>query len=123
MMLALVFYNFLLYFATSKKENIFYSFYLISGVVWIALSYGLVASLFDAYGPSIFMLNLSLITMPIFLLLFMMAIFETKHVYPTEHRFLQAVLLPLCGMFVWGLFDITAAFHSGAKATRWPSSS
>lgn len=116
MMLALVFYNFLLYFATSKKENIFYSFYLISGVVWIALSYGLVASLFDAYGPSIFMLNLSLITMPIFLLLFMMAIFETKHVYPTEHRFLQALLLPLCGMFVWGLFDITAALKPASTA-------
>ena len=58
MMLALVFYNFLLYFATSKLENIFYSFYLISGLVWIALSYGLVASLFDVYGEEVFMLNI-----------------------------------------------------------------
>ncbi|GAA6130204.1 sensor domain-containing diguanylate cyclase [Halopseudomonas sabulinigri] len=116
MMLALVFYNFLLYFATSKLENIFYSFYLISGLVWIALSYGLVASLFDAYGDEVFMLNISLITMPIFLVLFMMAIFETKTRYRVEHRFLQALLVPLCVMFVWGLFDISAALKPASTA-------
>lgn len=115
MMLALVFYNVLLYFATSKIENIYYSFYLISGLVWIALSYGLVASLFDVYGSEVFMFNISLITMPIFLLLFMMAIFETRQQYPVEHRFLQAVLVPLCGMFVWGLFDISAALKPASS--------
>ncbi|MBL4835545.1 MAG: GGDEF domain-containing protein [Pseudomonas sp.] len=109
MMLALVFYNGLLYFASSKKENIFYSFYLISGLVWIALSYGLIASVFGAYGSIIFKLNISLITMPIFLTLFMMAIFETARHYPTEHRFLQGLLAVLTGFLVWGLFDITAA--------------
>lgn len=93
MLLALVFYNCLLYFATSKKENIYYSLYLISGLVWIALSYGLVASVFNAYGSSVFMLNLSLITMPIFLLLFMTAIFETRQFYPTEHKALQLMLV------------------------------
>tara|TARA_R110000764_G_scaffold209983_3_gene295837 strand:- start:36843 stop:38543 length:1701 start_codon:yes stop_codon:yes gene_type:complete len=116
MMLALVFYNFLLYFATSKRENIYYSFYLISGLVWIALSYGLVASMFDIYGSEIFMLNISLITMPIFLVLFMMAIFETKRFYPTEHRFLQALLIPLYGMLVWGFFDISAALKPASTA-------
>ncbi|MEB3735964.1 diguanylate cyclase [Halopseudomonas pachastrellae] len=114
MMVALVFYNLLLYLATSKIENIYYSFYLISGLVWIALSYGLVASLFDAYGHELFMLNISLITMPIFLL-FMMAIFETRQHYPIEHRFLQAVLIPLCAMFVWGLFDISAALKPASS--------
>ncbi|WP_276529970.1 7TMR-DISM family protein, partial [Shewanella indica] len=88
MLLALVFYNCLLYFASSKKENIYYSLYLISGLVWIALSYGLVASVFNAYGSNVFMLNLSLLTMPIFLLLFMTAIFETRQFYPTEHKVL-----------------------------------
>lgn len=115
MMLALVFYNLLLYFATSKVENIYYSCYLISGLVWIALSYGLVASLFDLYGQGVFMLNLSLITMPIFLLLFMMAIFETRQHYPLEHRCLQFVLVPLCGMFIWGLFDISAALKPASS--------
>ena len=115
MMVALVFYNLLLYLATSKIENIYYSFYLISGLVWIALSYGLVASLFDVYGHEVFMLNISLITMPIFLLLFTMAIFETRQHYPIEHRFLQAVLIPLCAMFVWGLFDISAALKPASS--------
>jgi diguanylate cyclase (GGDEF)-like protein len=109
MMLALVFYNGLLYFASSKKENIYYSLYLISGLVWIALSYGLIASAFDAYGTAVFKLNISLISMPIFLMLFMMTIFETRKYYPTEHRCLQGLLLVLIGVLVWGLFDISAA--------------
>ncbi|GGC89053.1 sensor domain-containing diguanylate cyclase [Halopseudomonas salina] len=109
MMLALVFYNGLLYFASSKKENIFYSFYLISGLVWIALSYGLIASAFNLYGTAVFKLNISLITMPIFLMLFMMAIFETRKFYPTEHRVLQGLLAVLIGVLAWGLFDISAA--------------
>jgi len=109
MLLALVFYNALLYFATSKKENIYYALYLISGLVWIALSYGLIASMFDVYGAAVFKLNISLITMPIFLVLFMMAIFETKQLYPTEHRCLQALLAILTGTLVWGCFDIAGA--------------
>lgn len=109
MLLALVFYNGLLYFATSKKENIFYSFYLISGLVWIALSYGLIGNIFDVYGSQVFRLNISLITMPIFLLLFMMAIFDTRRLYPTEHRCLQALLILLSCTLAWGLFDISGA--------------
>lgn len=109
MMLALVFYNGLLYFATSKKENIFYSLYLISGLVWIALSYGLIAKAFNAYGDAVFGLNLSLITMPMFLILFMMAIFETRKFYLTEHRVLQGMLALLVVTFLVGLFDIAAA--------------
>ncbi len=109
MMLALGFYNGLLYFASSKKENIFYSFYLLSGLIWIALSYGLIASVFDVYGTAVFKLNISLITMPIFLMLFMMAVFETRKFYPTEHRILQILLAVLIGVLVWGMFDISAA--------------
>lgn len=115
MLLALVFYNGLLYFATSKKENIFYSLYLISGLLWIALSYGLIASVFDVYGNAVFKLNLSLITMPIFLLLFMMSVFETKGFYPTEHRFLQALLILLTGTLLWGLVDISAALKPASS--------
>lgn len=115
MLLALVFYNGLMYFATSKKENIFYSLYLISGLVWIALSYGLIAGVFEAYGDAVFRLNISLITMPIFLLLFMMAIFETKQFYPTEHRFLQGLIVLLSGTLIWGLFDISAALKPASS--------
>ncbi|QCF27485.1 sensor domain-containing diguanylate cyclase [Hydrocarboniclastica marina] len=115
MMLALVFYNGLLYFATSKKENIFYSLYLISGLVWIALSYGLIASAFNAYGDAVFVLNLSLIAMPIFLTLFMMAIFETRKFYRTEHRVLQGMLALLVATFLYGLFDIAAALKPASS--------
>lgn len=109
MMMALVFYNGLLYFATSKKENLLYSLYLISGVVWIALSYGLIAKAFNMYGDAVFILNLSVFTMPIFLVLFMMVIFETREFYVTEHRILKGLLALLIAGFAYGLFDIEGA--------------
>lgn len=117
MMMALVFYNGLLYFATSKKENILYSLYLISGLVWIALSYGLLSKAFNIYGDNLFILNLSVFSMPIFLLLFMMAIFETKKLYIKEHRALQSILALLIVSFIYGLFDVTGALkHSTSLA-------
>lgn len=117
MMVALVFYNGLLYFATSKKENILYSLYLISGLLWIALSYGLLSKAFNIYGDNLFILNLSVFSMPIFLLLFMMAIFETKKLYIKEHRALQIILALLTISFIYGLFDITGALkHSTSLA-------
>lgn len=115
MLLALVIYNGLLYFATSKKENIYYSLYLISGMVWIALSYGLIANVFDVYGDAVFRLNISLFAMAAFLLLFIMAIFETKSLYPTEHRFLQGLILLLSGSLIWGLFDISSALEPASS--------
>jgi len=68
-----------------------------------------VAKAFNAYGDAVFVLNLSLITMPIFLLLFMMAIFETHEYFRTEHRVLQGMLALLVVTFVYGLFDIATA--------------
>lgn len=112
MMLALVFYNGLLYFATSRKENILYSLYLISGLIWIALSYGLISKAFNVYGDNIFILNLSVFSMPTFLVLFMMAIFETRKSYLKEHRALQGILVLLVASFIYGLFDITGALKS-----------
>ncbi|GLR64969.1 hypothetical protein GCM10007878_24070 [Marinospirillum insulare] len=109
MLAALVFYNSLLYLATSKKENILYSLYLISGQVWIALAYGLISKTFNVYGDWVFMLNLTVFTMPIFLVLFMMAIFETSQTYPKEHKGLQAILVLLVLGFAYGLFDISSA--------------
>lgn len=114
MMFALVFYNGLLYFATSKKENILYSLYLISGLIWIALSYGLIGKAFNAYGDHIFIMNLSLFTMPIFLLLFMMAIFETRKFYIKEHRALQTMLVLLIIPLIYGLFDVRQALKPAA---------
>lgn len=44
---------------------------------------------------------LLLLSMPIFLLLFMMTVFETRRYYPTEHRFLQGLIVLIGAAFVW----------------------
>lgn len=57
----------------------------------------------------------SLITTPIFLLLFMMAIFETHECFRTEHRVLQGMLALLVVTFVYGLFDIATALKPASS--------
>ncbi|GHE98240.1 sensor domain-containing diguanylate cyclase [Thalassotalea profundi] len=109
MLLALIIYNFLLFFSSRLKEHFYYACYLVSGGFWIALSYGLFADLFNIFGSVTIIWHLSLVTMPFFLLLFMINIFETKKKYPIEHWALVAVLILLVINFIHGLFDIVAA--------------
>ncbi|MRJ42681.1 MULTISPECIES: sensor domain-containing diguanylate cyclase [unclassified Idiomarina] len=114
-LIALVIYNLLLYFFASKRENIFYSLYLVSAAIWIALSYGLLSGVFEVYGDTALQFHTSLMAFPIFLILFMTEIFKTKLHHPTEHKFLQAMLALLVVAFVWSLFDIQAALQPASS--------
>ncbi|MDO6563617.1 diguanylate cyclase [Amphritea sp. 1_MG-2023] len=109
MILALIVYNLLLFLSSRLREHFFYACYLISGGFWIALSYGLLADLFNVYGSVTLKWHLSLVSMPIFILLFMVNIFETKRKYPIEHGALLSILTLLIFEFVYGLFDIVTA--------------
>ncbi|WP_165312576.1 GGDEF domain-containing protein [Vibrio ziniensis] len=111
MLLALIIYNLLLFIYSRQKENLFYACYLISGAIWIALSYGLFAEVFHFFGSKTLHWHLTLMTMPIFLILFMMAIFETRKQYPKEHLALMLVLILLCIEFCYGMIDIVAALR------------
>lgn len=109
MMLALMIYNFFLYISAHKIENVVYAFYLISGTIWVSLSYGVAANFFGVFSAEVFQFNSTLLSMPSFLVLFMMLIFDTRNKYPKEHIALSAILLMLVGDFIYSLFDITAA--------------
>ncbi len=108
-LLALVIYNLLIFISSSRRENLYYSLYLIFASIWISLSYGLIANLFNLYGSLVFKINYSLMLMPIFLILFIMTIFSTKNNYQREHLFLQSVILFISINIVYGLFDFIAA--------------
>ncbi|WP_411360180.1 diguanylate cyclase [Pseudidiomarina salilacus] len=108
-LLALIIFNFLLYFSSRSIDNVYYALYLISGAVWIALSYGLLGNVFDLFGNVALQFHLSLMAMAAFLILFMTAIFDTKKSFPTEHKVLSALLGIIVIDFIYGLFDIVAA--------------
>ncbi len=108
-LLTLAIYNFLLYFTSFRKENLYYSFYLFFASIWIALAYGLMAVVFDIYGITYFRLNYSLIIMPIFLILFLMEIFNTKKRYKKEHLFLKSAIFLIATNMIYGLYDFDTA--------------
>lgn len=111
MLLALILYNLLLFGYSRQRDNLYYACYLIAGAIWIALSYGLVAELFAFYGSPTLIWHLTLMVMPIFLLLFMMEIFETRRHYRYEHWAMMVVLLLLVAELVYGIVDIVAALR------------
>ncbi|MDO6427238.1 diguanylate cyclase [Thalassotalea sp. 1_MG-2023] len=109
MMLALMIYNFFLYISARKVENFVYALYLISGTIWVSLSYGVAANFFGVFSAEVFQLNSNVLSMPSFLVLFIMLIFDTKKRYPKEHLALSLLLVLLVGDFIYSLFDISAA--------------
>lgn len=109
MLLALMIYNLLMFVSSRRREHLFYAMYLLFGGIWLSLTYGLIANLFGTYGFFTRYINLSLGGMPIFLLLFMMEIFETKLSYPREHFALKLVSTLLCLNMIYGLFNISHA--------------
>lgn len=109
MILALIIYNFLLFISSRLKEHFYYSCYLVCGGFWIALSYGMFADFFNIFGSITLKWHLSLVAMPIFLILFMINIFETKSKYPIEHWALMSIIVLLTINFIYGLFDIVTA--------------
>ncbi len=70
--------------------------------VWLTLSYGLLANVFEVYGESVFRLHISPLTMPIFLLLFLITVFNTKEDYKTEHKAL---------LFIFIIFNAVAILY------------
>lgn len=111
MLLSLIVYNFLLFSYSRQRENLYYACYLISGAIWIALSYGLLADMFSFVGSTALRWHLTLMSMPIFLLLFMMDIFETRQNYRKEHWAMVAMLTLLVIEFAYGLIDIAGALR------------
>jgi len=106
---SLAIYNFVIFIVSRTKENLYYSLYLFSASIWLTLSYGLLANVFEVYGMNIFKLHVFLMLMPIFLLLFVMSVFNTKESYKREHNALQFILILITIDAFYGLYDILSA--------------
>ncbi|WP_460750860.1 sensor domain-containing diguanylate cyclase [Marinomonas epiphytica] len=114
MLFALTIYNLMLFISSRLYEHFFYACYLISCGIWIALSFGLFANFFDLYGRDAFHWYLSLGAIPLFLLAFMMSVFETRKHYPIEHKILLTTIIIMFAELIYGLFNLEAAFELAA---------
>ena len=110
-LLTLALYNMLLYLSSGYRENLYYSLFLTSAAIWNSLLYGLLASLFHIYGDKAYQLHLVAMTLAVFLVLFLMNLFDTKKNYKTEHKFLTSVALLNLANLILGIFDILKAME------------
>jgi len=111
LLFALAIYNLFIFFSTRYKEYLYYSLYLISATVWIFYIYGSLAHYFQIYGELSFRFNFALMFIPIFLVLFVQTIFETKTKYKMEHKFLNSIIVILSANFIYGIIDFSHAIQ------------
>ena len=88
LLMALALYNLLIYISSRYKEYLYYSLYLISSTLWIFYMYGSLAHYINIYGDIPFRFNFGLMIAPIFLALFVQAIFNTKTKYIKRRRYI-----------------------------------
>ncbi|MBA3025888.1 MAG: hypothetical protein FP820_05695 [Sulfurimonas sp.] len=112
MLLAFSIYHFILYVTTKYQEYLFYTLYLLSGFTLELQLSGLLANEFSFYyNPTNSYLLLSVILAPIFLLLFIKTVFNTKESYGELNKSLNFLLIFFGINFVFGLWDIPHALR------------
>lgn len=111
LLLALAIYNLFIYFSSRYKEYLYYSLYLFCATVWIFYMYGSLAHYFHIYGLIPFKFNFALMFIPIFLALFVQAVFDTKQYYKTEHKALNIMNVILLANFIYALIDFVQAIQ------------
>lgn len=111
LLMALALYNLLIYVSSRYKEYLYYSLYLISYTLWIFYMYGAMAHYLHMYGEIPLRFNFGLMIGPMFLSLFVQAIFNTKQEYIKEHHFLNSIIALLSLNFIYGLIDFESALQ------------
>lgn len=111
LLIALALYNFLIFLSSRYKEYLYYTLYLVSSTLWIFYMYGSMAHYIHIYGEVSFRFNFGLMFNPIFLALFVQAIFNTKTAYKTEHKFLNSIIAILLFNFIFALVKFNLALQ------------
>ncbi|MDD3475497.1 MAG: sensor domain-containing diguanylate cyclase [Sulfurimonas sp.] len=111
LLLALGLYNLLLFMSSRYKEYLYYSLYLLSSTLWVFYVYGAFAHYFQIYGEIPLRFNFGMMLSPIFLTLFIQAIFKTKTAYAKEHKLLNSIIFITLVNFIYALIDFNSALE------------
>lgn len=107
MLIALAFYHGTLYLTTNNKEYLYYTLYLISGVIWESFMSGLQATNLGIYpSPKTDILLIIVDFIPLFTALFAKTLFETKEKYTKENFYLNTLIFLSILIIVIGVFDV-----------------
>ena len=110
-LLSLAFFNMILYISSKHIEHLYYALFLISASLLNSNLYGLLANVFGLYGEVAYKTNFSLLVTPIFLVLFIRSIFNTKKDYEIEDKFLNSVLIIFTINLVYSFLNFTKALE------------
>ncbi|MEA1918743.1 MAG: sensor histidine kinase [Campylobacterota bacterium] len=111
-LLALAFYNAMLFIFGRYKAFFYYALYLLNAGLGLLYMYGTVFYILDVYGKSVYWFNISAILVSLFMALFVQSLFEMKKLNNTMNRWLNVLIyMSLLDVIVAIVFDLNLAMH------------
>ena len=90
---ALALYNAMMFFYNQRKEFLIYTAYLLNAAIGLFYLYGTIFHNFNIYGSAVYWLNLTAISVPFFLSVFIQLAFETHKISRKIHLIFNGVIV------------------------------
>ncbi len=101
----LVSYYFVLFIFSRHKEYIYYSLYLITATLYLSYAYGALSHYYHLHGEWALRLMSLIILFPVFLSLFVKAVFDTPQDYKKENRYLNSIIIIFGVLYLYSFVD------------------
>ena len=109
-LLSLAAYNIMFFFFNKQREFLYYALYLTNASFGLMYMYGSVFNNFHLYGELTHYFNITMISVPFFLVLFLKALFDVKEINQTLNKFLTSIIyITYANILIALLYDLPLA--------------
>ncbi len=102
-------YYFILFIFSRHKEYLYYALYLLTATLYLSYAYGMLSHYYHLHGEWALILMSFIILFPVFLSLFVKAIFNTPQDYKKENRYLNSIVTIFSILYLYSFIDYYSA--------------
>ena len=98
-------YYFVLFIFSRHKEYLYYALYLFTATLYLSYAYGMLSHYYHLHGEWALRLMSLIILFPVFLSLFVKAVFNTPEDYKRENRYLNSIIFIFSLLYAYSFVD------------------
>ena len=98
-------YYFVLFIFSRHKEYIYYALYLFAATLYLSYAYGMLSHYYHLHGEWALRLMSLIMLFPVFLSLFVKAVFDTPQKYKKENRYLNSIIIIFTLLYAYSFVD------------------
>jgi len=98
-------YYLVLFVFSRHKEYIYYALYLFVATLYLSYAYGMLSHYYHLHGEWALRLMSLIMLFPVFLSLFVKAVFDTPQEYKKENRYLDSIIIIFTLLYGYSFFD------------------